>query len=130
MLGFLPGYAPDEGLLNGAGIWLLAGFAPVPGWVVAAYGGAMVLALAWLAWRRVGPEILAAGLTVAISPHYPWYFGWLAAFSVLRPAPWLLWLSAAPVLLYVNPWGGQFAWASFVYVPALGLAVWEMSKAQ
>ncbi len=29
--------------------------------------------------------ILATATTVAISPHYPWYLGWLALFACFAP---------------------------------------------
>lgn len=143
VLGFLPGYAPDEGLTTGVGFWLLAGFAhlgALPAAAAAAYAAALLIGLAALALhvlRRAGPAdgaraigadaaLLAAALTVGISPHYPWYFAWLGALAVLAPSRPLLWLSASPVLLYLNPFGDQFIWPSLVYLPAAGLALAEL----
>jgi hypothetical protein len=134
VLGFLPGYAPDEGLTTGEGFWLLAGVArlgALPGLAAPAYAAAVALGLAALGvriLRRPGmmgadAALLAAALTVGISPHYPWYFAWLGLFAVLHPAPWLLWLSASPVLLYLNPFGDQFVWPCLVYLPAAALAL-------
>jgi hypothetical protein len=67
-----------------------------------------------------------ACLTAAISPHYPWYFAWLALPSVIRPFRAVLWLSAAPVLLYLDPLSERFLWPSLVYLPALGLALADL----
>ena len=44
-------------------------------------------------WRTV--------LLVALSPHYPWYLGWLAPLACLAPLPGVLWmLAAAPLLAH------------------------------
>jgi hypothetical protein len=41
----------------------------------------------------------------------------------LAPYRAVVWLSAAPVLLYLDTYGDRFVWPSVVYVPALALAV-------
>ena len=60
--------------------------------------------------------ILGAVLLVALSPHYPWYFGWLAPLACLAPLPSVLWmLAAAPLLAH-----GAFEYLAVpgaVYVP-------------
>jgi hypothetical protein len=48
---------------------------------------------------------------IAISPHYYWYFAWLALPAVIAPARALLWLATAPLLLVIGP-------IPHVYVPA------------
>jgi alpha-1,6-mannosyltransferase len=56
---------------------------------------------------------------MAISPHYYWYFAWLALPAVIAPARALLWLATAPLLLVIGPIPhDQFIWRSLVYVPA------------
>jgi hypothetical protein len=65
---------------------------------------------------------MMAVLIFAISPHYPWYFAWLAVPCVLAPTPVVVWLSAAPVLMYLDTFGDRFVWPSVVYVPAVLLA--------
>ncbi len=72
--------------------------------------------------------ILAACATVAISPHYPWYFAWLALPSVVAPIPAVVWLSVAPVALYLDPLHERFVWPSLVYVPAGVLALAAMRR--
>ena len=139
VLGFLPGYSTEEGLADGSGFWLLAGLAhlgPLPGFATQLYlavAALMLGALAiWIAfirppttdadiWRAAG--WLMAGVTVAISPHYPWYFAWLALPAIVAPSRALVWLSTSPVLLYVNPFEDRFTWACLVYLPALALAI-------
>jgi len=138
VLGFLPGYGADEGLTSGRGFWLLAGLSRIgalPAAAPALYTAVAALLsgalAAWVAFvRRPMPDIeiwraagwLMACATVFISPHYPWYFAWLALPAVVAPSRTLIWLATAPVLLYVNPFPDQFVWPSLVYLPALALA--------
>ncbi len=146
VLGFLPGYFGDEDLSQGTGIWLLSGIGlavtvtPVMAKVYAAIVLICLTALAaWIAFRPRGPEadarrfcgdaaILAAAVTVAISPHYPWYFVWLALPCCVCARWSIIWLSIAPVLLYVNPWNERFFWPCLVYLPATALAVREWRR--
>ncbi len=149
VLGFLPGYPADEGLADGTGLWLLAGIGTVthlPSIAAPIYAAATATGLAvlgaWIAFRRratagspedvvavcAGAAMLMAFVTVAISPHYPWYFAWLALPCVVWPNAVVLWLSAAPVLLYVDPFNERFFWPSLVYVPALLLALAELRR--
>jgi hypothetical protein len=138
VLGFLSGYGAEEGLENGSGIWLLSGIAQLvtlPSWAPELYlglvaSGLLILALRMMA-RRAEPDIvtfcgdaamLAVCLTLALSPHYAWYYGWLAVAACIRPSRMAVWLSAAPVLLYENPFVNQFVWPALVFVPALAFA--------
>ena len=57
------------------------------------------------------------------SPHYTWYFAWLALPSVIAPIPAVLWLSAAPVALYLDPDNSRFLWRCIVYLPAAALTI-------
>ncbi len=139
VLGFLHGYDSEEGYASGTGFWLLAGIArvmPLPPLLTLLYKVACGLLLAglgaWFAFVRRPDDpvaisgaagIMMAVLTFAISPHYPWYFAWLALPCVLAPTPAVLWLSAAPMLLYLDTFGDRFVWPSVVFVPAIGLAL-------
>jgi len=142
VLGYLPGYGAEEGLDSGSGFWLLAGFSqilPLSRWVVLIYVLAAVGGFGWLAfWIARGrfrqaendvvtlcrdTAILAAGATIIVSPHYTWYFAWLAVPCVVAPLPSVIWLSAAPVLLYLDPFQERFFWPSLVYLPAIALAL-------
>jgi alpha-1,6-mannosyltransferase len=147
VLGFLPTYGSEEGLDDGTGFWLLAGLAhlfPLPSDAVAVYMIAVIAGFAWLAlWiARRRPTsttndavllcrdtaILAACATVAISPHYPWYFAWLALPCIVAPIPAVLWLSAAPVMLHADPFHDRFYWPTLVYLPAAGLALFSLRR--
>jgi hypothetical protein len=144
ILGFLPDYPADEGLNTGGGFWLLAGLGHLADLPVSA--PRIYMALCALGLAALGLSILRArrpplgspadvtllagqaaalmtAVTVAISPHYPWYFCWLALPCALCPSRALLWLGVSPVLLYLNPFDETFFWPSLVYGPALVLVV-------
>jgi len=67
--------------------------------------------------------LLAAGTIMVMSPHYPWYFAWLALPQCLSVRPAILWLSVAPVLLYSDPWHDEILIETAVFLPAIILAV-------
>jgi alpha-1,6-mannosyltransferase len=142
VLGYLPHYGTEEGLNDGRGFWLLAGVShlvTLPS--VAGFGYILVAVACYIALsasiirqqaataaddvvmlcRDAG--LLAAFATAAISPHYAWYFAWLALPCVVAPTPVVVWLSAASVLLYTDPFDDRFFWPCLVYLPAFGLVV-------
>jgi hypothetical protein len=41
----------------------------------------------------------------------------------VAPSPAVIWLSAAPVLFFVDPFNERFVWPGLVFVPALILAL-------
>lgn len=149
VLGFLPGYFGDENLTQGTGIWLLAGLGrlmPVTQLMAGLYAAATLGVLgalaAWIAFRAHPHEtqateirrvcgdaaLLAAALTVAISPHYPWYFVWLALPCCVVARGSIIWLATAPLLLYFDPSQGRFLFPSLIYLPAAALAVTEWRR--
>jgi hypothetical protein len=138
VFGFLLGYGSEEGYDGGEGFWLLAGLSrimPLTPFVAILYKAIVVLILGalggWFAFVRRPRDpvaicsaagIMMAVLTFAISPHYPWYFAWLAVPCVLAPTAAVVWLSAAPMLMYLDTFGDRFVWPSVVFVPAILLA--------
>jgi alpha-1,6-mannosyltransferase len=139
VLGFLHAYGSEEGYDSGEGFWLLAGLSrlmPLTPEIAVLYKTGIVLVLAavaaWFAFVRrpddavsicAAAGIMMAVMTFAISPHYPWYFAWLAVPCVLAPTPAVLWLGTAPILLYLDTFGDRFVWPSVVFVPAIVLAL-------
>jgi hypothetical protein len=139
VFGFLGGYGAEEGLDNGSGIWLLAGISQIitlPSFAPDLYFAALAVLLvalgSWFAFVRrpddAVPICAAAGvmmavITFGISPHYPWYFAWLAVPCVLAPNPAVLWLATAPVLIYLDTYGDRFMWPSVIFAPAILLAL-------
>jgi alpha-1,6-mannosyltransferase len=157
VLGFMPTYDHEEGIDNGTGFWLLAGLShlvPLPSNISAIYIACaaavlFLLALGILRGQAHGigtpgdvtllcrdTAVLAGSSMAALSPHYTWYFAWLALPSVIAPIPAVLWLSAAPVALYLDPYNSHFLWRSILYVPAAVLTLatlwrrrWRLSQA-
>jgi hypothetical protein len=145
VLGFLPTYTSEEGLRSGTGFWPLGALGHIvslPGWSQKLYLGAAVLAIggvgACIAFSgardpaRLGGHVaLLATLTVfVVSPHYPWYYAWLALPACLVPWPSLLWLSAAPMFLYCDPWHDEILIPTAVFVPAIILAARDLWRAR
>jgi heme exporter protein D len=147
VLGFLPGYAAEEGIENGSGVfWLdaIGRFVALPGYAGQVWMALAVLALAGLAvWmmllRRVLPAgqgdivrvardacILASCAMIAVTPHYPWYFAWLALPCCLAPYASVIWLSAAAFLQNHDPFGDYTVQMSCIYVPFVILAVLDI----
>ena len=147
VLGFISGYDAEEGLTNGTGIWLLSWLSYLndnTDWVdlpdnfgtyYLVAGAAFMAAMGlWIARRKLKPDetdvvalcrdtaLLAACTMVLISPHYPWYFAWLALPAVVAPSAAVIWLSVAPVILYLDPGTEHAFWGSFIYLPAIGFA--------
>jgi alpha-1,6-mannosyltransferase len=136
VLGFLPSYGKEEGLDSGTGLWLLAGLdtlVRLPPDAILTYGAGVAvafLALVVAILRQPAPTndaralcrdtaLLSAAAMVATSPHYHWYFAWLALPAVVAPSRALLWLATMPFLLFDEPIpGDRFFWPSLVYVPA------------
>jgi alpha-1,6-mannosyltransferase len=139
VFGFLGGYGQEEGLDSGAGFWvlsLLGSIAPLPAHAVAFYLAAAAAGLAalgfWVAFVRRPDDaasicrcaaLLMTVLIFAISPHYPWYFAWLAVPAAIAPSPAVIWLSAAPVLIYLDGYSSNLIWPSIVFAPAVLLTL-------
>ncbi len=139
LFGFLRAYGHEEGLDAGSGIWLLAGLGDLVTLPRAAgpiYLVAVALLLAVLAGRIAShpPDrgivavtrdagLLAGAMMVLISPHYPWYFPFLATLATVATSWALTWLSVVPLLLTLDPLHEFFVWPSLVYIPTLALAV-------
>ena len=143
ILGFLPGYVSEEGLQSGSGIYYLFLLGQIakapPAWV---YMAAVAFLLVGLGYRMAflrplsgAPEsetldvakyalLLATALMVAITPHYPWYFAWLALPACLVPSYSVLYLTVAGFLLYFDPRHVFVLWRGVVYLgfPLLALA--------
>lgn len=151
VLGFLPGYAREEGLDSGSGYWLLAGLDDVvhlPPFAARLYTALAACALAglaaWVAFRprpepdgsradvvRVGGDtaLLAAATMLALSPHYSWYYAWLALPCCLCPWRSVIYLSAAGLLLDINPLNEHFLWPCLLFVPAIVLGLRDLHPA-
>lgn len=139
VLGYLPGYAQEEGVA-GTGMLLLRLLpAPVPGWAILAYGGGALLLLGALAirslWRPATPRAIAVdalwlttALMVALSPHYPWYLTALAIPATIAPRLTPMWLMLAAPLLYLDPDHDAVLWPAIVFLPAIATLAYDLFR--
>lgn len=151
VFGYLSGYADEESAAGASELWLLAGFDRLHrlpraaialylavagvllvtlGLVVALRGHRPTAPRADAVWTCGAAGLLASCLTLAISPHYSWYFAWLAIPACLTPWSSLIWLGVSPLILQITPWGEKFFWPSLIYGPTLVLALLDIRRAR
>jgi hypothetical protein len=144
VLGFLPGYADEEGfdrsaagfylwnalkavlpLDQASGLWYLAAAAIA----IAALSAAILFVRPVAVSPATGAAVLATAFMLLLSPHYPWYFAWLVVFVVLVPNVSVSWLTLSSFLLYLVPTGmhivadtHRLLVESVIYLPFLVLA--------
>src|SRR5437764_6477239 len=117
VLGFLPGYARERGIVSGEQFFLLAaarrlplGFhIPTSAFIVFAILVLALLAIWILRTQTTGREnyvanalIIAAVFTVLLSPDFPWYFAWLLPFLCFVPSAPVIYLTLSSFLLYLT----------------------------
>ena len=146
-LGFLSGYAAEEGLESGERFFILSlarqmfGQAAVPDTAYKLFALIVLGALAlWMIFRHDarknerdfarGAAWLAVAFTVLLSPHYTWYFVWLVPFLCFvggRSLVPLFCLTVTSFVLY-GTWLGDkpddmLRLNSILYLPAAALGV-------
>ena len=132
VLGFLPGYAAEEGLRTGSGIFLwslLPTSLHLPADALRYYAPFVALVMLslslWLQFGQpagsrnpvAGSLLLSGAFTVLVSPHDPWYFTWIIPLLCLRVSLAHLWLTAACVLMYVLPDPTGVRTQALLYLP-------------
>lgn len=121
VLGYLPGYAAEEGMDSGAAyypIFLLSRVIPLPPLAGVAYLAAGVVVLGILALRIAFRTrnsasngtamittcrdclVLSTTVMVLLTPNHPWYFVWLLLFGCFVPSAAVLCLTVLSFLLY------------------------------
>ena len=143
LLGYLPGYAEEEGLAGGGFLLprLLAQVVALPVWAGTAYLVGALLLLGGLAAAivfRPGPPradviardalLLSVALLVTLSPHYPWYLAMALLPAVVAPGWGALWPTVAGPLLYQDAALGAPLCPAIVYLPALAWLMFELSR--
>jgi alpha-1,6-mannosyltransferase len=153
VLGFLPQYAKEEGLLNGAGYYLLVLIDYILGWcgvvhelppaVFTSVGLAGLGVIALWAFNRhppLGREdsetpdqwifsalVLALTFSILLSPEYPWYYSWLGLFLCFVPNSAALALTLISWPLYRSMFEQSaddfFRFQSRVFLPVFALLV-------
>ncbi len=142
VFGFASGYATEEGLRDGSGIWILSllkmfghlpdhplfYFVPFVAVVLIATGLWVLFSAGREKAVRIEQLTLVAGaFTVCVSPHDPWYFTWLVPFLCFRISAPILWLTAACTLMYAVPEPTGLAAQSLIYLPFLGIVMLQVA---
>ena len=141
VLGYLPGYASERGMVNGEQYFLLAVArralgAQVPSSVYMIFAAAVLGVVAvWVMRDRSDDELryLRNGLLLAslfmllLAPHFSWYFTWLIPFLCFIPSLAVFYLTGASFLLYLT-WLGDspdrtLVLKSLMFVPFLLLSL-------
>lgn len=140
VFGFLSGYADEEGLRSGDGIFLwslLRACFHLPEHAAQYFAPlAAVLLLTVAAWLQFSDRgrargtwtaalVLASLFTLLVSPHDPWYFTWLVPFLCFRLTAAHIWLTGACTLMYVLPHPTGLAVQSLLYMPFIALLLWQ-----
>jgi hypothetical protein len=88
VIGYLPGYLSEEGYDDGSRFALVSLIAPGPAALVVS--ALLLLALAFLVWRRTDPAapwtgqlVMIGGTLLVVTPHYSWYALLLVPFIAL-----------------------------------------------
>jgi hypothetical protein len=114
VLGYLPGYASEKGIISGQQFLILASLrylfnVPTIVYLIAAFFLLTALAF-WLMRNQERDEpdyvrsslIIASVFMVLLTPHYPWYFVWLIPFLCFIPSVPVLYLTLSSFLLYLT----------------------------
>ncbi len=69
---------------------------------------------------------MATAVVLVVTPHYSWYFVWLALPACLVPSASVIYLSVAAIVQYHDPFHDQTLQFSFIYVPFVVLAMRDL----
>jgi hypothetical protein len=141
VLGSLPGYASERGMVSGEQFFLLtvarklvSAQVPVSAYAVFAVAVLGILSL-WLMQDQQSDDtrylrnglLIASVFMVLLSPHFSWYFAWLIPFLCFIPSIPVFYLTFASFLLYLT-WLGDspdrvLVLKALIFVPSLILSL-------
>ena len=144
VLGSLPGYTHEMGLISGQQYYALSLVRKLFGvelsvitYMIATVFVMGAIAL-WVLLRGRSEDtlkhalVLATATTVLFAPHFSWYFCWLVLFLCFTPRLSIFYLTIASLLLYAT-WLGDspdemFVINSLIYLPALLIGIVEFFR--
>jgi hypothetical protein len=144
VLGFLPGYASERGMVNGDQFFLLNVVrrlfsADVPASAFLIFAVVVLSALSlWMMRNHRDNDgrfirsmlVMASAFMVLLAPHFAWYFTWLALFLCFIPSVPVFYLTAASFLLYltwINDTADRvFMLKALIFAPFLILGVLDL----
>jgi len=141
VLGYLPGYASERGMVSGEQYFLLAvarrvlsAHVPTSAYLIFAVGVLGAVSV-WVMRDRSGDEmrylrnacLLASLFLLLVAPHFSWYFVWLIPFLCFIPSLAVFYLTGASFLLYLT-WLGDspdrmLVLKNLIFVPFLLLSL-------
>lgn len=144
VLGYLPGYASERGMISGEQYFLLGlvrrllnSEVPAVAYLVFCLF-ALTAVAAWLIYQRRADDVayLRGGLIIAsvfmvlLSPDFAWYFAWLIPFLCFVLSPAVFYLTLSSFLLYFS-WlywddSSVFRIKALIFVPFLFLVAAEL----
>ena len=140
VLGSIPGYTQEMGLLTGQQFYALSLVRKLFGLELPAIAYVIFTVIVmcaiglWVLLKQSEDAlkhgmILATAATVLFAPHFSWYFCWLVYFLCFTPRLALFYLTVASFILYAT-WLGDspaemFVINSLIYLPALLIAIVE-----
>ena len=114
ILGFLPGYASERGIISGQQFLILNAVryklnVPTAAYVIVA-AGLLGLVAVWLMRHQESTDhgyvrsclIITSFLMVLLTPHFSWYYAWLIPFLCFIPSVPVLYLTLSSFLLYLT----------------------------
>jgi hypothetical protein len=116
VLGFIPGYAQERGIVSGKHFFLLNlvdslfGI-KLPNVIFLLFAGAVLLGLAlWPVFKRADDDggylkrslVVGTAFMVLFAPDFPWYFAWLIPFLCFVPSIPVFYLTVASFFLYLT----------------------------
>jgi alpha-1,6-mannosyltransferase len=141
VMGFIPGYAQERGIVSGEQFFLLGLIDRLPGiklpnTLFLLFAAVLLLALAlWCVLKREDDDrgylkrslVLGTVFMVLFAPHFPWYFAWLVLFLCFVPSIPVFYLTVASFVLY-GTWitdkpDSVFALKGALYIPWAAFAL-------
>src|SRR6266478_2619891 len=116
VLGFIPGYAQDRGMVSGDQFFILGlvdrllGI-KLPNGIILSFAGAVLLGLAvWSVFKRDDDDggylkrclVLGTAFMVFFAPDFAWYFAWLIPFLCFVSSIPVFYLTVASFFLYLT----------------------------
>jgi hypothetical protein len=141
VLGYLPGYASERGMVSGEQYFLLAvarrvlsAHVPTSAYLIFAVAALAVIAV-WIMRDRSGDDLrylrnallIGSLFLLLVAPHFSWYFAWLIPFLCFIPSLAVFYLTGASFLLYLT-WLGDspdrmLVLKGLIFVPFLLLSL-------
>ncbi len=141
VLGFLPGYAGEQGMISGEQFFILEAVrrlfsrhVPTVAYLISVLLLLLLLSV-WLMRNQQSDDagyirsalIIASIFMVLLAPHFAWYFSWLIPFLCFVPSIPVFYLTLTSFLLYLtwlpNSSDRIFELKAFLFVPFLILSV-------